>query len=169
LQNENVRKYNEFIATTKSVIKQKTAGSEILINLIKEKGSLPSISRVVDCMNIISVKYGLTISVWDQDKLNGDITYKISKGGDKYWPFMGDEVKLLKGELIAQDRDKVICLVRYRDSKYAPVTVDTKNIVVHIQGVNGIKKEVIEKALTELKELLLENVGGDIKLKFSYK
>ncbi|MBU0899177.1 MAG: hypothetical protein KKB03_03670 [Nanoarchaeota archaeon] len=160
LNKDELKAYSEFINSVDSVIESKNVGPNILINLILEKGYLPNISRVVDCMNIISIKSGLTISIWDKDNIKGDIIYKLTEGGERYWPFMGDEVKLLKGELAAFDDEKVLCLVRYRDSKYAPVTLETKNIVVHIQGVKGITKESVEKALNELENLLVENTGG---------
>ncbi len=78
---------------------------------------------------------------------------------------MGEEVELLPNELAAFDDEKVLCLVRYRDSKYAPVTLDTRNIIIHIQGVNGISKQHIERALDQLETLLLDNVGGQSKEK----
>ena len=160
LETNNLKAYKKFINSSNSAIESKEPGPEILINLIIKNGYLPTISRVVDCMNIVSIRTGLTFSIWNKDKIKGNIIYKLSDGGEKYWPFMGGEVKLLNNELIAVDDEKVLCLVRYRDSKYAPVTLDTKNIIVHIQGVNGISKENIEIALDEIEKLLLENVNG---------
>jgi len=160
LDREEIKAYEKFINSSESTIESKDPGPSILVNLILKNGYLPTISRVVDTMNVVSIKSGLTVSIWDNDKIKGNIIYKLSEGGEKYWPFMGDEVELLENELIAQDDEKVLCLVRYRDSKYAPVSLDTKNIVVHIQGVAGIKKEAIKHALDELEKLLLENVGG---------
>ncbi len=165
LETGELKSYENFINSSKSIIESKDAGPKILINLILEKGCLPTISRVVDCMNIISIKTGLTVSIWDRDRIKMSIIYKLSHGGERYWSFMGEEVELLEGELIAIDNEKVLCLVRYRDSKYAPVTLETKNIVVHIQGVKGIQKEKIENALNELESLLLENANGTTKEK----
>lgn len=165
LDTPELRCYKEFITSSKRVVESAEPGPEILINLVLKNGHLPTISRVVDCMNVVSIKTGLTFSIWDKDKIKGNIVYKLSKGGEKYWPFMGNEVELLEDELVAFDDEKVLCLVRYRDSKYAPVTLETKNIVVHIQGVNGISKEKIELALNEIEKLLLENVNGQTQEK----
>ncbi|GEM_PF-79789 len=166
LELDSLKVYKRFIDSSKSIIKSEDPGPKILVNLILKSGHLPKISRAVDSMNIVSVKNGLTVSMWDKDKVKGDIIYRLSNGGENYCPFMGEEVKLLKGELAAFDDEKVLCLVRYRDSKYAPVTPETKNIIAHIQGVNGISKESVEKALTELQQLLVENVGGNVVEKF---
>ncbi|HIH42878.1 TPA: hypothetical protein HA246_04495, partial [Candidatus Woesearchaeota archaeon] len=108
----------------------------------------------------VSIRSGLTFSMWNKDLIKGNIVYKMSNGKEKYWPFMGEEVELLKDEVAAFDDEKVLCLVRYRDSKYAPVTVETNNIVVHVQGVAGIKREKIANALDEIEKLLVENVIG---------
>ena len=155
-----LKSYKEFINSSESAIESKEPGPVILINLILKNGRLPTISRVVDCMNIVSIKTGLTFSIWDKDKIKQAIVYRLSEGGEKYCPFMGEEVQLLEGELAAFDDEKVLCLVRYRDSKYAPVTLKTKNIVVHIQGVNGIGEDAIKNALDEIEKLLLENANG---------
>jgi len=168
VETDESRSYEYFIKSSESVIESEESGPIILVNTILRSGHLPKISRVVDCMNIVSVQTGLTISIWDMDNLNGNIVYNLSNGGEKYWPFMGEEVELLKNELAALDNDKVLCLVRYRDSKYAPVTLDTKNIVVHIQGVKGIQAEKIESALNDLEKLLLENVNGETSNKKVY-
>ncbi len=166
LVSEGLKAYKKFMNSSKSVIESREPGPEILVDLVLKNGYLPTISRVVDCMNIVSIKTGLTMSIWDEDKIKGSVIYKLSRGGEKYWPFMGkEEVELLEGELAAFDDEKVLCLVRYRDSIYAPVTLETKNIVMHIQGVNGIRGETIESALNELERLLLENVGGETKEK----
>ena len=148
------------LAETKSSIPSTDSAAKILISIILDQGRLPTISRVVDCMNVVSVKAGLTISTWDMEKLKGKVRYKMSEGKEKYWPFMGDELELEKDELAIFDDEKVLGLVRYRDSKYAPVTLDTKNILVHMQGINGISRESIQAALDELEKLILENTGG---------
>ena len=153
------------MASSESVVDSKDHAAKILVNLILENNYLPNISRAVDCMNVVSIKSGLTISMWDSEKINGNIIYKNSQGGEKYWPFMGEEVELLDNELAAFDEEKVLCLVRYRDSKYAPIMEETTKMVVHIQGVEGISKERVENALNELEQLLIENVGAKISKK----
>ena len=155
----------EKLSEQKSAIKSSHTAARILLNIIINQGKLPTISRIVDCMNIVSVKTGLTISIWNMDKLEGKITYKMSEGNEKYWPFMGDEVELEKDELATFNEEKVLGLVRYRDSKYAPVTLETKNILIHIQGVNGITKESVQNAMDELQTLIIENIGGNLQEK----
>lgn len=152
LENPNTKAY--------TAIGAEESGSMILVNLIMQRGKLPTISRIVDCMNIISVCTGLTISIWDKDNIHGDIVYRHAQGGEKYWPFMGEETELAPQEIAAFDSEKTLCLVRYRDSKYASVMPDTKNIIVHIQSVKPIEKEAVQKALDDLEVLLHESTGG---------
>lgn len=162
LEKSTIQNYKNFIESSPSVIKSADIAPVILTKLILERGHLPTISRVVDSMNLVSIETGLTMSMWDRDQLVGPIVYKLSGGGEKYWPFMGEEVNLLTGELAAFDKEKVLCLVRYRDSKYAPVTLESANIVLHIQGVNGITEADIQPALNQMQELLISQVGGQI-------
>src|SRR3989338_3348720 len=48
--------YEDFINSSKSIIESKEPGPKILINLILKNGYLPTISRVVDCMNVVSIR-----------------------------------------------------------------------------------------------------------------
>jgi DNA/RNA-binding domain of Phe-tRNA-synthetase-like protein len=167
LDTPQLASYERFINSCESAIESRDAGPKILIELVRTKGFLPRISRVVDCMNLVSIKSGLTMSVWDKDLIKGNIDYRLSAGGERYWPFAGEEVALLPGELAAFDEEKVLCLVRYRDSKYAPVTPETHNLVVHVQGVEGISKEAVDSAVNELEALILENTGGKTTEKYT--
>ena len=160
LEKKEITAYEESFADTPSSVASTDSAAKILINLIVETGHLPKISRVVDCMNIVSVTHGIPVSIWDREKVHGTITYTRSKGGEKYWPFMGEEVSLLQNELIAVDDEQVLCLLRYRDSKYAPVSLDSSSIVVHIQVTNGIPAQTVQTALDELETLILNNCGG---------
>lgn len=164
-----VQKYRDWIKRTKSTVDvlpgvPTDSAAVILTRLVVDKGNLPCISRVVDCMNYISIKHGVAISIWDQDQVKGAITYKLSKGGEKYRPFMSEvELELLPNELAAFDESGICrCLVRYRDSNYASVEVDTRNICVHMQFINPSTDDNIEIALTELEKLLLAEVGGTV-------
>jgi DNA/RNA-binding domain of Phe-tRNA-synthetase-like protein len=164
-----VQKYHTWIKQTKSAVDQlplvaTDSAALILTRLIIDKGNLPTISRVVDSMNYISVKHGVAISIWDQDRVKGAITYKMSKGGEKYKPFMSQvELELLPNELAAFDETGICrCLVRYRDSDYASVEVDTRNICVHMQFINPSAEDNIEVALSELEKMLIAEVGGTI-------
>jgi len=161
IRNDNVTAYQDLIDRSPDRKLDQQPGPIILTDLILKQGYLPTISRVVDCMNVISIKHSLTISIWDEDRISGDITYRFSQSHEKYWPFMGDEYDLQENEIIASDTEKVLCLVRYRDSKYAPVTLETENIVVHVQGVGVITETDIKLAVDELKELLIRSVGGE--------
>lgn len=186
LKKPQVLEYRNWIKTTKSAVDTLPGGplasgaggdgavaspggggtdsaAVILLGLI-QRSNLPTISRVVDSMNLISVRHGVAISIWDADKVQGEISYKLSKGGEKYWPFMGEqELSLLEDELIGVDESGVCrCLVRYRDSKYAAVSVDTKNIIVHMQGINISDDADIMAPLEELRQLLVGAVGGDV-------
>ncbi len=155
-----IKAYEDFFSNTKSALPSTEPGPKILARLVAENGHLPKISRIVDCMNVVSIETGLTMSAWDADRVAGKIEYRFSNGGEKYWPFMGEETELLPGELAAFDDDKCLCLVRFRDSKYAPVTVETKNVVLHVQAIRGIASERVQSALDGLEKLVLENAGG---------
>lgn len=102
------------------------------------------------------------MSAWDADKIDGDIRYGLTVGGEKYWPFAGEEIELASGELVASDNEKILCLVRFRDSKYAPVTTETRNMALHVQSVGEKGSGSVGLALDKTVKLIYETTGGTL-------
>lgn len=125
-------------------------------------------------MNYISVNHCVAISMWDSQKISGNILYRVTDGGEQYWPFMSDEQVLAPKEVCAFDEEKCLCLVRYwisfcsfsfvkisryRDSKYACVTPQTTSITIHVQFINLAESDLIEVVNQEFRELLEKEFG----------
>ena len=57
-----------------------------LISLAKAKGRVPNINTVVDCYNLVSAQTGFSIGAHDCAHLRGDVAFRITGGGERYWP-----------------------------------------------------------------------------------
>ncbi len=161
-EDPKIKAYRDFIKKFDVSPSKQKAASEALIRIVLTKGKLSDINNVVDCMNMVSMRTGLTFSSWDKDKIKGDVVVRYSKEGERYTA-IGDEEMILKaGEVIEADDERVLCLIRYRDCQFAMVDNNTKNILIHIQGVEGITEEETKAAKEELKKLVLEFAGGSV-------
>ena len=161
-EDPHIKAYRDFIKKFNIGPSEQKAASEALIKMMLNKGRLPEINNVVDCMNIVSMRTGLTISAWDKDKIKGDVIVRYSKEGERYTPIGDEEMILKSGEIIETDDEKVLCLIRYRDCQFAMVDCNTKNLLIHVQGVEGVAEEEVIDAKEELKKLILEFAGGKI-------
>jgi DNA/RNA-binding domain of Phe-tRNA-synthetase-like protein len=122
--------------------------SEALIRRILQGKDIPNINTCVDAYNLVSIKANVSIGVFDMDKMLGDLILRSADEGEKFIGIGMDELKQLKGnEIVVADDEKIIAIYPYRDSDETKVTLKTKNIVILICGVPGIRTNILKEAM----------------------
>ena len=102
---------------------------------------LPRISTIVDVMNIASSFTGIPLSCFDT-KIFGEkkpaMEVRFSTPEDLYYPHTGNPWQLSGAEVVLVSEDKILCLYPYRDSKFALIKPDTRELICVAYGVPGI-------------------------------
>lgn len=129
---------------------------ETLMRAILKRGSLPRINSVVDICNYVSVKYVLPIDVMDLDNIEGDISVRLAAGGERFLPLGAAELEPPNpGEVIYSDAVEVLGRRwNWRKSEKSKVTLQTKTILITIEGIEDIALETLQAAEAELRRLL---------------
>ncbi|MFC1454532.1 methionine--tRNA ligase [Candidatus Undinarchaeota archaeon] len=142
--------------------------SENLINFIK-KGSLPNINVVTDAYNLISARTGMIMGVYDARGIEGDVHLKVTDGSESFFSIGSKKrEEIYPGEyVLADDANNVITKWLSKQSEKIKIGKATKNAIVCVQGNKELKKEEVEKILTEVCELITKLCGG--KWKILYK
>ncbi|MBU0758034.1 MAG: methionine--tRNA ligase [Nanoarchaeota archaeon] len=130
-----------------------------LINLIKEKGQLPQINTAVDTYNVESIKNGISLATHDLSKIEGDISVRLSKQGEKFISLGNIIESLNKGEVIYADDEKVIGRFSKQCEETA-TTTDSQNIVLVAFGNKYISDEMMDEAVKEACNLIVRYNGG---------
>ena len=140
--------------------------SENLIRLFQKNQNLYEINKVVDIYNIISMKTKLALGAHDIDKVDGNITLKITDGTEKFFPIGAEEQKVLNaGEYsFVDDSNDVICWLDIRQVDKTKVTEESKNILYLIIGNQENSYQELENVANEISDITTKYCGGKVTI-----
>lgn len=138
------------------------ASPEGLRWLFLERGRFPHINTLVDIYNLISLKSGLALGAHDIDKVQGNITLRLTKGDEIFVPLgKTDPVAVFSGEYgYVDDGNNVICRLEVLQVEPTKVTPESKDVFVIIEGNANTDTEYVRTAAKEVCELVTKYCGG---------
>lgn len=137
---------------------------ESLIWLLKERGRFPQINTLVDIYNLISIKHKLALGAHDINKINDNVTLKITDGSEKFTSLETHQSEnIFPGEYGYVDGgNNVICRLEVIQCEETKVTPESKDIFFIIQGNSETSTSYIETATKDLIELITKFCGGKV-------
>ena len=146
--------------------RKNTQASENLIKLLMKNQDMFSINKVVDIYNIISMKSKLCLGAHDIEKIDGDVTLKITDGSELFIPLGSDEKKTLNPfeYSYVDSSNEIICRLEIRQVNKTKITESTKNVFYIIQGNEYTTDEYIEETAQELIQITTKYCGGKGKI-----
>ncbi len=135
-----------------------------IVRRVVKGGQLPTINKLVDLYNYISVKYVLPAGGEDLDKCEGDIELTFADGTENFIELGSTEERLPEsGEIIYKDSVGAICRKwNWREAERTKLTDGTKNALLVLEALPPLSREELKKALKELQELVAAHCGGEI-------
>ena len=126
-----------------------------------ENNGMFEINKVVDIYNIISMKSKLCLGAHDMDKIDGNVTLKITDGKEKFIPIGGEEKVLDRGEYsYVDDSNEIICRLEVRQVEKTKITEDTKNVFYIVQGNEETSEEYLLEVAQEVIDKTVMCCGG---------
>ncbi len=104
-------------------------------------------------IKILSIESKLCLGAHDIDKVDGNVTLKITDGTEKFLPLESEELKPAKsGEysFLDDNNDVVVCWLDIRQVDKTKVTEDSKSVLYLIIGSNETTDEELEKVTNNL-------------------
>lgn len=119
-------------------------------------------NKAVDIYNILSIESKLCLGAHDIDKVDGNVTLKITDGTEKFLPLGSEELKPVKaGEYsFVDDNNEVICWLDISQVDKTKVTEDSKNVLYLIIGNKETTDEKLEKVTNNLISLTTKFASG---------
>ena len=127
------------------------ASIDAMASRIAKGHILGTINPLVDIYNVICLKNLVTCGGEDLDKIEGDMVLCFAKGDEEFIPLGEEENKPPK-------EDELI----YRDDR-TKITENTKNALLYMELIDENRKEEFKKIVSELEELVLQELGGQCK------
>lgn len=103
-------------------------------------------------IKILSIESKLCLGAHDIDKVDGNVTLKITDGTEKFLPLESEELKPVKSEEYSflDDNNDVVCWLDIRQVDKTKVTEDSKNVLYLIIGNKETTDEELEKVTNNL-------------------
>jgi len=125
---------------------------EALAKRIAKKPELPSINKVVDLVNAVSVTYVLPMGAHDLDVLPGDIEVRLASPGDIFIPFGATEPEPLDdGEVVYATGNQIRTRKWvWRQGEKAKVVPESNRFFFPIDAFYGVTGKAAQAAQKEL-------------------
>ncbi len=133
------------------------SAAEALLRRLTKQGSIPSINTLVDIGNLVSIRYGLPVAVFDLRDLTGRITVRLATGDERFTDLgSGDGEAPEPGEVIFIDDAGLVCARRWcwRQSAESASRPQTTEILVTMEGHHDGAAADVAAATADLEGLL---------------
>ena len=125
---------------------------------------LPSISRLVDIGNIISLRHLLPVGGHAIDVVEGDLTLCRAKGDETFVPFGSEKAESPESGEIIFCEGKTVLTRRWtwRQANHTLVTPETTALEFNVDGLQPVALDEVETACRELMSLIEQFCGGTL-------
>jgi DNA/RNA-binding domain of Phe-tRNA-synthetase-like protein len=143
---------------------QYRSAAEALLRRLTKKGDIPSINAIVDCCNLVSIRYALPVAAFDLRQVSGAVTVQFASGEERFTP-LGEAAPEHPepGEVIFMDEAGLVVARRWcwRQSAESAAQESTQAALFTIEAQHPAGKALVEQALDDLQALLAQTVGGE--------
>ena len=137
--------------------------AESLLRRLSKQGEIPGINTLVDIGNLVSVRHGLPVAMFDLAHIGGEITVRFARGDEPFADLGSSETILPDpGEVIFVDEDGAVCARRWcwRQSSGSATRESTTAALIVVEGHHGFAASDIAAAVADLESLIATHQPG---------
>ncbi len=141
------------------------SAAEALLRRLTKQGSIPSINTLVDLGNLVAIRYGLPVAVFDLRALTGGITVRFATGDEHFADLGSGDLEVPEpGEVIFTDDAGLVCARRWcwRQSAESASGPGTTEILVTVEGHHDRAADDVAAATADLEALLGAHTNPDV-------
>lgn len=136
------------------------SAAEALLRRLTKQGSIPSINTLVDVGNLVAIRYGLPVAIFDLQAMTGGLTVRLATGAEEFTDLgSGERESPEQGEVIFIDGAGLVSARRWcwRQSAESASGPTTTEILVTVEGHHGDAATDVAAALADLEALIREH------------
>jgi DNA/RNA-binding domain of Phe-tRNA-synthetase-like protein len=133
------------------------SAAEALLRRLTKQGSIPSIDRLVDIGNLVSIRHALPVAVFDLGSIDGGLTVRFAAGDEVFTDLgSGSSEAPEAGEVIFRDDAGRVAARRWcwRQSADSASAASTTDILVTVEGHHDGARADVLAAVADLEGLL---------------
>jgi DNA/RNA-binding domain of Phe-tRNA-synthetase-like protein len=135
---------------------------ERLLTFALKRGDLPAVNSLVDAYNLVSVRSGCSLGAHDLDRIALPVSLRLLTGAETFTP-LGEErpAAVVPGEFGYVDgAGRVLCRLDVRQADFSKVGVNTRNVLLIVEGTAAHPCDVLRRAFDEVVERVTRHCGG---------
>jgi len=122
------------------------------ISTIRKGVSFPQVSVLVDSMFLAELKSKYLTSGHDLKTLQGDLTFDVTEGGERYVKLNRKEQTLKMNDIILKDGKGVLASILYGPALRTSITSHTENALYFVWSPYGLKEHQIISHLKDIQD-----------------
>ena len=133
------------------------SAAEALLRRLTKQGSIPSINTLVDIGNLVSIRYGLPVAVFDRRSMADGLTVRFAIGDESFTDLgSGATEQPEAGEVIFIDAAGHVAARRWcwRQSAESASSDSTTDILVTVEGHHPDARRDVQAAVADLEDLV---------------
>lgn len=138
---------------------------EALLRRVALKKGLYNINTCVDAYNLVVMKHRISVGAFDLDNVAFPTELRFANEGEEIL-LLGDSeaTKYKETELAYFDQKGGYNIdFNFRDSQRTAVQMETKNVLLNVDGVYDISPVEVEKVLKESVAMIIKYCGGELR------
>lgn len=138
---------------------------EALLRRIALKKGLYTINTCVDAYNLVVMRNRVSVGAFDLDRLKLPTVLRFAKDGEQIL-LLGDEqpTNYSSKEIAYFDQEGGYNMdFNYRDAQRTAVQLETKNLIVNVDGIYEITPVGVEKVLRQTVDVIIKYCGGKLE------
>ena len=139
---------------------------EALLRRVAMKKGLYCVNTCVDAYNLVVMSHRVSVGAFDLDAVSFPTILRFPNP-EEHIHLLGDKEPTLYKTTELAYFDKVGGYnidFNYRDAVRTKVTEQTKNILINIDGIYDITREMVERSLKETIDIITKYCGGEVTL-----
>lgn len=133
------------------------SAAEALLRRLTKQGSIPSINALVDMGNLVAIRYGLPVAMFDQRTVTGGTTVRFADGTERFTDLGSGETESPDaGEVIFIDDAGLASARRWcwRQSAESASGPGTREVLVTVEGHHDDAVSDVRRAVADLESLI---------------
>jgi DNA/RNA-binding domain of Phe-tRNA-synthetase-like protein len=119
-------------------------------SIFVKKHHFPETIPAVQALLLTELKYGVLVAACDTEQMKEPFSIDAADGGETYIGSQGVTITLKEDDMFLRDADGIVISNIYGQDMRTRVTDITKNIMFVIMGIDGVPRNTINSALTDL-------------------
>jgi DNA/RNA-binding domain of Phe-tRNA-synthetase-like protein len=139
------------------------SAAEALLRRLTKQGDVPSINTLVDIGNLVSIRYGLPVALFDRRDVTGTTSVRFADGSERFTNLGSGEVEHPEpGEVVFVDEAGLVSARRWcwRQSAQSAARADTVEVLVTVEGHHDGAATEVGAAVRDLLGLLAAHQPG---------